>query len=160
MRGSMGGMSAGRMFLEADEYLKKLLDRAFALIVENERWVMAIAHALEQHFTITGEDIVAIFEGTQGPIVDGRWYHTDDFVDQYRQYHEVALQAHQHQGRLETALPLPQLVEAHETAGATDGALWSAMPEPVFNGNGNGNGFGSDGPLTLPPPPPPPSELP
>ena len=84
-----------------------LLDRAHALITDNKRHVMAIAHALEKHKTISGEDIDAIFSGGKGPIVDGAWYQTDDFVRAYEAYHAYALEAHRTQGKLTQPLPEP-----------------------------------------------------
>ena len=44
------------------------------MLVEDRRYVLAIAHALETHKTITGEDIDAIFEGGRGPTLDGAVY--------------------------------------------------------------------------------------
>ena len=41
------------------------------MLDDNRRFVLAIAHALETHKTITGEDIDAIFRGTAGPTLDG-----------------------------------------------------------------------------------------
>jgi ATP-dependent Zn protease len=112
-----GGGAGGRRFHEIDEYLKTLLNRASTLVADNERWVMAISHALEQHHTITGEDIEAIFNGGVGPIVDGRWYHTDEFVTSYRTYHAAALRAHQDQSNLDVALPVPSFAASSTVTG-------------------------------------------
>ena len=49
------------------EAVQELLQRAHGMLVEDRRYVLAIAHALETHKTITGEDIVAIFEGARAP---------------------------------------------------------------------------------------------
>ncbi len=92
--------------------------------------VMAVAHALEQHKTITGEDIDAIFTGTRGPIVDGAWYHTEDFVHAYVAYHRAALEAHRTGGRL--VMPLPVPMDAMVPAGGSGRPLaaWSP-PRPA-----------------------------
>ena len=51
------------------------------------RWFLAaIGHALQQHKTITGEDIDAIYRGAQGPTLDGSVYRTDGFLEQYGAY--------------------------------------------------------------------------
>ena len=92
---------------KVEEKMQELFARACRLIVENERWVMAVGHALEGYKTISGEDIDAIFDGTEGPLVDGAWYHSDDFMTQYRAYHAAALTAHKKQTRLELPLPRP-----------------------------------------------------
>ena len=41
------------------------------LLEDDRDHVLAVAHALETHKTISGEDIAAIVEGTSGPLVDG-----------------------------------------------------------------------------------------
>lgn len=92
--------------------LQNLLDRA-ALMLEENRWlVMAIAHALEQHRTITGEDVDAIFKGRPGPTLDGTVYHSNEFLQFYGAYHDAALEAHRTQARLEMPLPVFQLAAA------------------------------------------------
>jgi cell division protease FtsH len=90
-----------------EDKLQELYRRVQVLIADNRRWVMAIAHALEEHKTISGEDVHAILDGTKGPIVDGTWYHTDGFVMAYERYHSDALYAHQNQTKLATPLPTP-----------------------------------------------------
>jgi hypothetical protein len=69
--------------------------------------VLAIAHALESHKTLTGDDVAAIIEGRQGPLVDGRAYHAPDFVEQAEEYHSLALEAHQ--GHAGVGVGLPRL---------------------------------------------------
>ncbi|MGE3326732.1 MAG: AAA family ATPase [Acidimicrobiia bacterium] len=127
--GGNGPAGGPKFFHEIDANLKRLLERASALIAADERWVMAIAHALEQHYTITGEDIEAIFNGGVGPIVDGRWYQTEEFVSAYRAYHAAALRAHQAQGRFDAELPLPPVAIAASSTPATV-MFGAALPPP------------------------------
>ena len=49
-----------------EDQLGELLDRAEAILRENRSSVLAIAHALETHKTLTGEDIEAVVEGREG----------------------------------------------------------------------------------------------
>jgi hypothetical protein len=91
---------------------QQLLERAKRLIAANEVYVMAIAHALEHHLTISGEDIDAIFRGIEGPLVDGRWYHSPHFGAAYRAYHEEALLAHRTGGKLLAPLPVAPIEAA------------------------------------------------
>lgn len=105
--------------------LRELYARTQLLIAENKRWVMAIAHALEAHKTISGEDVDAILEGKQGPNVDGAWYHTPGFVMAYERYHGDALAAHKNQTKLVTPLPTPGNVFV------MDGAATIAPPAPL-----------------------------
>ena len=67
--------------------------------------VLAVAHALETHKTLTGDDVEAVIEGREGPLVDGRPYHTPEFHEQLEAYHLVALDAHRLHGKVEIALP-------------------------------------------------------
>jgi cell division protease FtsH len=136
-----------RNFLETElgrrveSRLKELLERAHGMLVEDRRYVLAIAHALETHKTITGEDIVAIFEGGRGPTLDGGVYHTDDFMISYEAYHLSVVAAHQSQGSPEKPLPVFQ-------------AVTQSILLPIGNGNGNGNGAKTEVEHSEPLPPP------
>jgi ATP-dependent Zn protease len=114
-----------------EEKMQELFKRAQALICENERWVMAISHALERYHTITGEDIDAILDGSQGPVVDGAWYHTDDFVEKYRAFHARALDAHAAQSPFKELPPMPEMAMAIAAAShelTPDGAVDATSP--------------------------------
>ena len=110
---------------EVEAKLQELLERVRVLLDENRWFVCAIAHALESHLTITGEDIEAIYMGSRGPTVDGAIYRSEWFLREYGAYIDAASEAHWTQDNL--ALPLP--------ASATGGA-WG-------NGHGSGHGNGS-----------------
>src|SRR2546430_11627290 len=43
----------------------------FRSLRDNERDVLALAHALETHKTLSGEDVTAVLAGGHGPLVDG-----------------------------------------------------------------------------------------
>lgn len=103
-----------------EEQLADILDRTRDLLEENRHLVLAVAHALETTKTLTGEDVVAIIEGTQGPLIDGRPYHDPEFVQLAEAYHQRALLAHK--GHASVDLPLP------------------VFARPDSNGNGNGHG--------------------
>jgi cell division protease FtsH len=116
--------------------LQELFARTATLIQQDERNVMAIAHALERYHTVTGEDIDAIFKGTKGPIVDGTWYHSPEFEFVYKRFHAEALRAHQTQGKLDVPLPLPGSLVVMDTSGIirswgqTEGSV-TTLPAPV-----------------------------
>jgi cell division protease FtsH len=95
------------------------------LLRENERYILAVAHALETHKTFSGEDVTAIFEGTRGPLVDGTVYADEAFIDRLREYHLAAKLAHQKHS--ESGLPLPSPVPAYVVT----------VPESYLNGNGS-----------------------
>jgi ATP-dependent Zn protease len=112
-----------------EEKLEELLQRTGAMLAENRHSVLAVAHALETHKTVTGEDIEAVIEGRPGPLIDGRVYGRPEFPELMEAYHAHAVAAHQGHGRLE--LPIPQLNghhPDHEAAGPT----WQPGEWPVW----------------------------
>jgi len=121
-----------RQFLESDlgqqveNRLRELLERVRTLLDENRWFVCAIAHALESHLTITGEDIEAIYIGSRGPRVDGAIYRSEWFLREYGAYINAASEAHRAHANL--AVPLPAATAATSSNG---------------NGNGPGHGNGS-----------------
>ena len=90
-----------------EEKLEQLLLRAEDLLKANRIAVLAVAHALETHKTVTGDDIEAIIEGRQGPLIDGRVYADPEFARVVEEYHAQAIAAHQGHGVFE--IPLPKL---------------------------------------------------
>lgn len=86
--------------------LGNILDEATHLLHENRHMVLAIAHALETHKTISGDDVAAIFQGRPGPKVNGRDYHHPSFIEVADRYHNEALVAHRLTGRVEVPLPV------------------------------------------------------
>ncbi len=49
-----------------EDSLAELLDRAEAILRENRAGVLAVAHALETHKTLSGDDVEAVLEGRPG----------------------------------------------------------------------------------------------
>jgi cell division protease FtsH len=96
----------------AEARLETLADRTRALLTENRTSVLAVGHALETYRTISGQDIEAIMNREQGPVVDGRPYGQPEFVAELEAYHESAMSM-QSRGR---SLPLPVAVPARHSA--------------------------------------------
>ena len=59
-----------------EDKLGGLMERTERLLLENRQAVLAVAHALETHKTLTGDDIEAIIEGRPGVMIDGSPYGT------------------------------------------------------------------------------------
>lgn len=124
----------GRDLLEGDlgnrieAKLAELLARSGRLLEENRLAVLAIAHALETHKTVTGEDVEAIIEGRQGPLIDGRPYHVPDFLEAANEYHREVVAAHKGHSRPKVALPVlaPFPFGAEIVAATTDAATTDA----------------------------------
>jgi len=88
-----------------EDTLGTLLRRVETLLREDRAKVLSLAHALETHKTLSGEDIVAVMEHTVGPLVDGRPYADPEFLGMLEQYHQAAAVAHSSHGGV--ALPMP-----------------------------------------------------
>ncbi len=88
-----------------EEKLEELLQRAEDLLKANRIAVLAVAHALETHKTVTGDDIEAIIECRPGPLIDGRVYGDPEFARVVEEYHAQAITAHQGHGNFEISLP-------------------------------------------------------
>jgi cell division protease FtsH len=113
-RGGPGGdddrerdLLSGDLGARIESKLASLLTRAEDLLRGNRREVLAVAHALERHKTVTGDDIRAIIEGAPGPLIDGRPYHTEAFLEAAEVYHERLAEAHRAHGASD--VPLPEL---------------------------------------------------
>jgi hypothetical protein len=132
------------------------------LLRANRTQVLAVTHALETYKTLTGEDIEAVIEGRQGPLVDGRPYATERFAIVAEEYHQQALRAHEEHGRVRVPLPVLSPVSPDEHApvpvgvGAQGHAAHTNEPEahrwappvapgvsPYSNGGGNGSNGGA-----------------
>jgi cell division protease FtsH len=87
--------------------LDGLYQRTWTLLDEERASVLGVAHALETHRTVTGEDVAAIIDGVRGPFIDGHSYKDPEFLMQLEAYHASALEAHKAHGDVEGSLPIP-----------------------------------------------------
>lgn len=88
-----------------EDKLNSLFAATQDLLRDNRGAVLAVAHALETHKTLTGQDLIAIVEGRQGALVDGRPYADPSFIISLEEYHSKALLAHKGHGSLTLKLP-------------------------------------------------------
>jgi hypothetical protein len=120
-----------------EDNLGVLLVRAEGILRENERHVLALAHALETHKTLSGEDVTAVLEGGRGPLVDGAPYADDAFITKLREYHTAAKRAHQQHNQPEVGLPVAAAEPAYAIA---DSYGTGSFFDGSFGGNGTGTG--------------------
>jgi cell division protease FtsH len=141
----------GRLADRIEDNLSVLLDKAELILRENERHVLALAHALETNKTLSGEDVTAVFEGTRGPLVDGTPYADDEFIARLREYHVAAQRAHRDHSVPQ--IPMPAAAPAALVSGSilADGYGGSTNGSP--NGIGEGSGAPTYEPPTYDPPP-------
>jgi hypothetical protein len=142
----------GRLADRIEDNLSILLDRVEMILRENERHVLALAHALETYKTLSGEDVTAIFEGGSGPLVDGAPYADDEFIARLRAYHVAAQRAHRDHNAPQ--IPMPAATPA---AALVSGSLLADGYSSQANGTPNGSGDGSPAPTYEPPTYEPPS---
>jgi hypothetical protein len=108
-----------------EDKLQVLFTRTERLVTENRVQVLAVTHALETHKTLTGEDIEAVIEGVQGPLIDGRDYGTAEFAEVAEAYHAAVVTAHAEHGKV--SVPLPKL----NGQGDATGELAELTPEGI-----------------------------
>jgi ATP-dependent Zn protease len=85
--------------------LESLYRETIKLLEENRASVLAIAHALETHKTVTGEDVEAIMNRAQGPLIDGTIYGDPEFIRRLEEYHEAAADAHRRHANVRQDMP-------------------------------------------------------
>ncbi len=94
-----------------DQIEQRLADRygaVRALLEANRLEVLAVAHALETHKTITGSDVSAIVDRTVGPFLDGRGYYASGAYEALEEYHAAVLELRR-SGELKTLPSLPEI---------------------------------------------------
>lgn len=95
----------GEFAREVEAQLGALYDRTHALLAAHRDDVLAVTHALEVHATISGDDVAAVIEGREGPVVDGRPYADPAFRAELERYHHAAVEAHRVRHERPPALP-------------------------------------------------------
>jgi hypothetical protein len=122
----MGGALGQRI----EQGLVRLLGEAEKVLVDKRGLVLALAHALESHKTLTGEDVIAVLEGRQGPLVDGRPYADPAFIAELEGYHEAAVAAHRHHAPVSATLPVPATLvgEVVDDSGEEESRRAAATP--------------------------------
>jgi hypothetical protein len=166
-----------------EDQLAELLIKAEEILRENRLGVLALAHALETHKTLSGEDVEAVLDQRTGVTVDGAVYSDPEFIAQLETYHEAAAGAHVGHTRIDATMPeggrlepppVPEVPEpvgagygygqpqgygapgnGQEHQGPWQGTPGYGYPPPGGNGStGNGGGAGYGGASGYPPPPP------
>ena len=110
----------------AEARLAELAERTRTLLADNRTSVVAVGHALETHRTISGQDITAIMNREQGPVVDGRVYDDPAFMAELEAYHLRALGARGTERNIPVPVPerykTPELTTIPTTELRTDPA--------------------------------------
>ncbi|HEV8277442.1 MAG TPA: AAA family ATPase [Streptosporangiaceae bacterium] len=88
-----------------EDSLTGLLARVEELLTQNRENVLCLAHALESHKTLSGDDVLAVLEHRPGPLVDGRPYGDAAFVQRLEEYHQGAAAAHRAHSKAPLSLP-------------------------------------------------------
>jgi ATP-dependent Zn protease len=107
--------------------LVRLLNQAEQLLQQHRSQVLALAHALEMHKTLSGEDVVAVLEARLGELVDGRPYADPEILTSLEEYHRRAVAAHETHAPLR--VPLPSVPGAFRDDVGAGLAAWALSPE-------------------------------
>ncbi len=97
--------------------------------------MLALAHALETHKTLSGEDVVAVLEHTRGPLVDGSQYGDEDFLSALSEYHQAAVRAHRDHSQVKLSIPMPPTAAAPVAAWGE--VIVGEVDVPGWNGHNN-----------------------
>src|SRR5262249_39996916 len=116
-----------------EDNLTTLLGRVEQILRENRNHVLALAHALETHKTLSGEDIVAVMEHTVGPLVDGRPSSDQAFLDSPNANRLSPARAHQDHSQGQRKLPAP--VPAPASVPSWAEVVVADDPPPGLNGH-------------------------
>ena len=92
---------------QVESGLRELYQRTWDVLEEHRIEVLSVAHVLETHKTVTGDDVAAVIEGTMGTTVDGRPYQDPAFRQMLENYHTAALRAHKEHGGVGSLIPVP-----------------------------------------------------
>jgi ATP-dependent Zn protease len=121
--GTDRAMLDGEFGRRIEAKLTELYERTWTILEENRDEVLAVAHALETHKTITGDDVAAIVDGHVGSLLDGRPYHDPAFRARLEAYHATVLAAHRDHSEVEGAIPIPMPPIPSELVGGTAAAV-------------------------------------
>jgi len=117
-----------------EDKLVNLLDRTEEILRENRSDILALAHALETHKTLSGDDVVAVLEHTVGPLVDGRPYADERFIADLNDYHLAAAHAHREHSQVKLTMPVPAPAAAPVPPWAA-GVIVADSEPPGLNGH-------------------------
>ncbi|GLW96917.1 AAA family ATPase [Microtetraspora sp. NBRC 16547] len=121
--------------------LNQLLEKTAELLRNNRREVLSVAHALEHHKTLNGDDVVAVIERTRGPLVGGTIYGSDEFFEEIEAYHAAAADAHRGHSAVPVDLPVParvlELQPSAVVAAARPGSPEQAPPTSYGTSGGH-----------------------
>jgi cell division protease FtsH len=120
-----------------EDHLAQSLRTAEQILRDNRIYVLAIAHALEAHKTLSGEDVEAIMNGTEGPLVDGRIYADPEYQEELERYHTEV--AGVRRGETTKVIALPPVPERESPASEaavtwTDAETGPLQPPPLLKG--------------------------
>jgi ATP-dependent Zn protease len=104
------GMTHQPLGERVERNLEELMDKVIAMLETDREGILCLAHALESHKTIPGEDVAAVLERRPGSMVDGSQYADAVFVRAIVSYHEEMVAAHQRGINREIPVPVRELV--------------------------------------------------
>jgi ATP-dependent Zn protease len=129
--------------------LGRIFESTKKLLTANRAEILAVAHALEVHKTLTGPDVEAVINSVPGPLVNGSVYSNKDLRKRLESYHKEVVDAHKQNRKV--SQPLPSLwsdtnsleVEASVKAPARRGRKTVAVDDSAWPSAPVGDNSGS-----------------
>ena len=85
--------------------LERIFESTKKLLTANRAEILAVAHALEVHKTLTGPDVEAVINSVPGPLVNGSVYSNKDLRKRLEGYHKEVVDAHKQNRKVNQSLP-------------------------------------------------------
>jgi len=117
-------------FGRVEDNLACLMQATIEMLEADRDGILCLAHALEVHKTIPGEDVAAILERRPGSMVDGSQYADAAFVQAIVAYHDEMVAAHRR--GLNADLPVPERELVGVAAPGSNGHPTVAAHPPMF----------------------------
>jgi hypothetical protein len=141
---------SGGMGQRVEDNLNRILRRTQTMLERERATIMRLAHALEEHKTLAGEDVVAVIECEPGTVVDGTIYREPEFMAEIEAYHANMLNAHQ-DGEQRFELDPPMRVSLRTVEVTVESNGLSGNGHTAVNGHGDPDSNGEARPQYLDP---------
>lgn len=118
--------------IAAGDWLEAMSSRPDVTAKESDRLGQRYPAAVVQVQQLGGEarDVLAIIDGRPGPFIDGRRYHTDEFLEVAEDYHRRIVEAHKGRGVEQLTLPVLPGLSIQEPVELVNSFADQAPPTP------------------------------
>ena len=90
---------------KVEKKLRDLYNKTEKLLIKNQDLVLILAHALESHNTLNGNDVESVLRREKGELIDGSLYRNPAVIKKIRKYHTDVLTRHANSDTKPVELP-------------------------------------------------------